>query len=75
MSSITEVSYSNMKSAMKRIFSGDIAPKLSVSTYCAHVKSEPVFYGTTMIKLKLCTHVVVSGTVGHLGEVEGVVRL
>ena len=45
MSSITEVSYSNMKSAMKRIFSGDIAPKPSVSTYCAPVKSEPVFYG------------------------------
>ena len=45
MSAITEISYSDMKYALKLIFSGDIVPKPNVSTYCAHGESEPVLYG------------------------------
>ena len=45
ISASTEVSSTNMKSALKRLFPSDIAPKPSVSTYCAPLKSEPAFYG------------------------------
>jgi len=42
MSSIKEVTYENMKSALKRVFCDD-APKSDASSL--HTKSEPVFYG------------------------------
>lgn len=43
MSAISEVTYNNMKSALRRVFCED-APENS-STAVAEVKSEPVFYG------------------------------
>ena len=45
MSAISDVSYPNMKSALKRIFSADIAPKSNIAAANVPVKSEPVFYG------------------------------
>jgi hypothetical protein len=44
MSAIADVSYSNMKSALKRIFAGEICSKALVPQASVEVKSEAVFY-------------------------------
>ena len=44
MSAITDVTYDKMKSALKRIFCGDITQKGISSSSAIEIKSEPVFY-------------------------------
>lgn len=45
MSAITEVTYKNMKSALKRIFAAEIVSTSGSKVSNVEIKSEPVFYG------------------------------
>ena len=45
MTAVTDVSFENMKFALKRIFCNNIAPKVDVGPFGVQVKTEPVYYG------------------------------